>query len=868
MAFPGRSTGPQKTQAGQHAQWNGAATVFKGCGNSMTRRIIFQIHWFLGITAGLVLAWMGVTGAIMSFREELLEVFTPALYAPGPPAGPDLSPDLLIARIAKANPGYYVSRLDLETDRDRTHGAMVMERGGAGWRMAQIDRATGAWLGDAPAAPAFNALADLHRWLTLPGGSNVIGRQVTGICALALVFFALSGLYLRWPRRVTNWRSWLALDMQKTGRNFWRALHAVTGTWVFLAYLTSAMTGLWWCYDWYQSGATYILTGKEIPSKAAPPAATIGGPAATVSLDRAWTSFQSETGGTYASVRIALPPPGQTVDSVTFQARPADARHLRQTDRYSFEPATGRMLGRDFYDRRPLRTVIAESVFELHRGSFFGLPGRIIIFLSSATMPLFTITGYLLYLARRRRKQVAANSFPDEEIEDGLPDLIIVYATQTGGAERMARDAAHAFRLGGRSPRLIPAAQLTPQLLASTETALFVVSTYGEGEPPDMARGFARRMMQTPVRLEHLRYGILARGDREYVDFCGFGAAIDQWLAKSGAQAIFEMIAMDSEDAAAADAWHQELEHLGAVDTGEQSRVWQEWRLASRVLLNPLSHHAKAFHLKLTPADGSDLEWLAGDIVEIQPQNSEVLVETFLKASGLPRPSPAMQLKLSRAMLPADGIVQSEEDLAALPELPLREYSAASIPADGTLDLVVRQVSGAKGQFGIGSGWLTAHMRVGDLLSLRLRPNPGFRVDDDAGSLILIGNGTGIAGLRAHIRAMERRGRGGHWLLFGERSRGSDAFFEEEISGWLANGILARVDRAFSRDPDCGRYVQDLVAGAGVEFAEWLNRGATLLVCGSLQGMAPAVHSAVASVIGEERLEELAELGRYKRDVY
>ena len=842
----------------------------------MTRRILFQVHWFLGITAGLVLAWMGVTGAIMTFREEMLEAISPALFAPGTPAGPDLAPDALVARIAAANPGYFVSRLDLETDRKRTHSAMVLKPDGKGWRIGQVDRATGAWLGYAPGSAALDAVADLHRWLTLPGGSNLVGRQVTGICALALVFFALSGLYLRWPRRVTDWRSWLVLDTHKTGRNFWRALHAVTGTWVFLAYLTSALTGLWWCYDWYERGGTYLLTGKEVASSPAPPPVTSAntGP---LSIDRAWAQFRQQTGNGYASVRIQLPSPGQAADAVTFEARPFSARHLRQVDRFTYRPATGLILGRDFYDRRPLSTVVAESIFELHRGSFFGLPGRIVIFTSSALMPLFTITGYLLYLSRRRRKREARAQVSGGSEDGAAPitatsgtgELLIAFASQTGGAERLARTAAQAFHMAGQDPRLLPVAQLTPDALAKAKTALFVLSTYGEGEPPDMARGFARRLAHDPGRLDSLQFGILARGDREYRDFCGFGEMVDRSLADAGARALFPMIKMDGDDDAAVASWSEELARLGAQVTATPAQEWQTCRLVSRVALNPQSAHAKAFHLKFVPAEGSKLDWEAGDIAEIQPQNDPALLARIVASSpSLASLHGEAKQQLARAALPDGTTTLTAQELVSLRALPQREYSAASTQADGTLDLVVRQTVGPDGRLGIGSGWLTQYMGVGGTLALRMRANYGFRVADDAGPLILIGNGTGIAGLRAHIRAREQAGRGGHWLLFGERSRSHDAFFANEIDAWLANGTLARIDRSYSRDPDCGHYVQDLLAGAKDEIADWIHRGATVLVCGSLQGMAPAVHAALVNSVGAERLDQLAELGRYKRDVY
>lgn len=199
---------------------------------------------------------------------------------------------------------------------------------------------------------------------------------------------------------------------------------------------------------------------------------------------------------------------------------------------------------------------------------------------------------------------------------------------------------------------------------------------------------------------------------------------------------------------------------------------------------------------------------------------------------------------------------------------PMREYSAASIPADGTLDLVVRQVRHEDGNLGLGSGWLTDHMAPGETVSLRVRPNPGFRMAVNGRPLILIGNGTGIAGLRAHMRQQAHEGGKGHWLLFGERSRLHEAFFDAELTAWQESGLLARIDRSFSRDAECGRYIQHLLEEARDEIAAWMDRGAVILVCGSLTGMAEGVHETLARIFGVDMLDRFAELERYKRDVY
>lgn len=153
-------------------------------------------------------------------------------------------------------------------------------------------------------------------------------------------------------------------------------------------------------------------------------------------------------------------------------------------------------------------------------------------------------------------------------------------------------------------------------------------------------------------------------------------------------------------------------------------------------------------------------------------------------------------------------------------------------------------------------------------MPLRLVANPSFTLMDDAQPCIFIGNGSGFAGLRAHLRERVRRGHGRNWLVYGERASRHDAFFVDELSGWRARGLLARADIAYSRDQPERIYVQDKLRAAADELAVWVNEGAVVYVCGSLAGMAPGVDAALADILGMDAFDELIALGRYRRDVY
>lgn len=199
------------------------------------RAVWLQLHWFVGITAGTLLAVIGLTGAIMAFEDELLDVLNPGVMTVDAEARPRLQPELLLQAAQRVRPGERAVSIVLEADPGSTvlvrFAALQGERHGPDVRVHPY---TGAVLPALRFEAAFNWVEELHRWLLLP---RAPGRLVLGILALCLVGLALSGLYLRWPRKPANWRTWLTFNTSLRGRSFLWALHAIAGTWALVAYL-------------------------------------------------------------------------------------------------------------------------------------------------------------------------------------------------------------------------------------------------------------------------------------------------------------------------------------------------------------------------------------------------------------------------------------------------------------------------------------------------------------------------------------------------------------------------------------------------------------------------------------------------------
>ncbi|MFC5475280.1 PepSY domain-containing protein [Paraherbaspirillum soli] len=817
----------------------------------MFKKIWFQLHWLLGITAGSVLMVVGVSGALLSFSDEFLDLFNPAVMHVAPRAAALLTPAELLARLQVSEPDMRV--VSVRVSREADASARIMLAPPPGVRRGEtrfVDPYTGALLARLKGNDFFQFVERLHRWLL---ASSELGKVLTGSATLCLLVLALSGLYLRWPRRPLAWRNWIKLDFGLSGRSLLWNLHAVLGTWVLLVYLLFSLTGMYFAFGWFKQAADF-LAGQSAPqgapkklAKAAPR------PSVPTDLTLTWSVFLRETGGAYSSAQLRLPE--QLGQPVQINYLDPDPAHEQARNRMSVQPSSGQVALHERYADKTAAGRLLASVYPLHVGTYFGWPGRIVMMLAGGGLPLFGISGWMLYLDRRRkqrrvlaeRAQLGSSAAAHDRVQD---TILVAFASQSGQSERLALRTAAALQAAEMPVAVQSLAQLVPERLRYYQRVLFVVSTFGDGDPPDSARRFARQLaQQAGSGLGHMQYAVLALGERHYQRFCGFAHSLVQCLSGQGARVLFPMIELDHGNPAAAAAalkqWQQALGGLAGIADGQLAASMQEqvsysaWRLSERRCLNPGSQGGAMFHLEFEAADRSTPAWLSGGLVKIVPRHAP---EHSLPTSGDHSPPP----------LPA-----------------ARRYSIASIPAAGRMHLLVRQVRHAHG-LGLASGWLTERMPLGSVIEMRLLPNPGFELAAGDAPCIFIGNGSGLAGLRGHLQARVRNGHRRNWLLFGERNRTHDFHYRDEIERWQADGFLERVDLAFSRDQAERIYVQDKLRtpAAAAALRAWVDDGALIYVCGSLDGMAAGVDAALADILGSAMLDDLTAAGRYRRDIY
>lgn len=229
--------------------------------------------------------------------------------------------------------------------------------------------------------------------------------------------------------------------------------------------------------------------------------------------------------------------------------------------------------------------------------------------------------------------------------------------------------------------------------------------------------------------------------------------------------------------------------------------------------------------------------------------------------------------------------LEPEDLYQILRKLPPREYSISSsyqsLPDEVHITVgAVRYNTHGRDRSGVCSVQFAERIQPGDTVPIYLKRNPNFKFPKDGDTpVIMIGPGTGIAPFRAHMQEREEYGyKGNTWLFFGDQHFTTDFLYQTEWQEWLKDGFLEKMNVAFSRDTDQKVYVQHRITEHSKEFNEWLEKGASIYICGDEKNMAKDVHQAIRNVLVKEQnlteedaesyLKQMKKDKRYQRDVY
>jgi sulfite reductase (NADPH) flavoprotein alpha-component len=571
------------------------------------------------------------------------------------------------------------------------------------------------------------------------------------------------------------------------------------------------------------------------------------------------------------------------------------------------------------------------------------------------------LSGYVLGTAQvqvHAGKQSAANIKQKKEVT-------ILYGSQTGNAQGLSKKAAKKLDDNGFQVNLMSMSDFKPNNIKKVKNLLIIVSTHGEGDPPDKALSFHEFLHgRRAPKLTDLNFSVLSLGDSSYEFFCQTGKEFDARLEELGGTRLYPRFDCDLDFDEPATEWLEGV--LGSLSEGQEENDQHnlsQGRLAhpiqtveseysrtnpfkaevlENINLNGRGSNKETHHLELS-LEGSGLTYEPGDSLAIYPENNQELVATLLKeiqwnpdeVVTVNKQGDTLSLKealtsyfeitiLTKALLEKVAklstnnrlieliSLEKESDLKAyisgrdlldlvrdfglwgdsaqefvsvLRKMPARLYSIASSLAANPEEVhltvsAVRFQTHGRERNGVCSTYCADLLKPGDTVPVYIQHNENFKLPPDPNRpIIMIGPGTGVAPFRSFMQEREEIGaEGKSWLFFGDQHFVTDFLYQTEWHKWLKDGVLTKMDVAFSRDTEQKVYVQHRMVAQSKELFEWLEQGATVYICGDEKNMAHDVHTTLLDIIekegrlsrenAEKYLTDMQQNKRYQRDVY
>ncbi len=571
------------------------------------------------------------------------------------------------------------------------------------------------------------------------------------------------------------------------------------------------------------------------------------------------------------------------------------------------------------------------------------------------------LTGYLSAQAALAGSE-AVTSAPSAAaaVQPVSKDVTVLYGSQTGNSEGLAKKTAQHLEDKGFQVTLSSMSDFKPNNLKKINNLLVIVSTHGEGDPPDNALSFHEYVHgRRAPKLDHLSFSVLSLGDSSYEFFCQTGKEFDERFKELGGTRLFDRVDCDLDYDEPFSEWLQGV--ASSLSEGEAVSIPQESagvnnqavseysrtnpfyaEVLENINLNGRGSNKETRHLELS-LEGSGLVYEPGDSLGIYPTNNPALVDELIQTCGwnaeesvtVHKNGDTLPLKealtshfeitvLTKPLLQKIAELTKSESLYALLEegneeklkeyiagrdlvdaardfgpfegtaadftsilrkIPARLYSiASSLKANDeevhlTIGAVRYDAHGRERQ-GVCSILCAERLQPGDTLPVYIQHNQNFKLPQDPDApIIMVGPGTGIAPFRSFMQEREEMGANGKsWLFFGDQHFVTDFLYQTEWQKWLKDGVLTKMDVAFSRDTEEKVYVQHQMKKQSKELFEWLEQGAYVYICGDEKHMAHDVHNTLLSIIQEEGamskekaesyLANLQQQKRYQRDVY
>lgn len=376
------------------------------------KAIAAWLHLWIGLTTGIIVVIVSITGCILVFDEELFEYFHPDLVtATGTGPTRPVSELLLVAQKALGgkkeitdirmgqNGKSYVftaTKVNKRSDITLSYFSQFKYRDDV-----YVNPYTGRVLGVIDVRyEFFNVIEQLHRQLLLV---KPVGSVVVGSCILLFLLMMVTGFILWFPRNYRQLRQNLSVKWKAKWKRVNYDLHNSLGFYVLPVAMIIAITGLVWSFKWWEKGI-YKTLGSPKPVVLLRKAPAVNTADTTGNhLDQIVHTLKQEVKGNYLTIGLNLPEEGNKV-LIAFVYIKNRTDGWRNISYYYFDTRTGRLFDQIKHTQKPLGLKWRNSNKDIHTGRIYGLPTQILAFLASLVCASLPITGFLIWWNKRRKK--------------------------------------------------------------------------------------------------------------------------------------------------------------------------------------------------------------------------------------------------------------------------------------------------------------------------------------------------------------------------------------------------------------------------------------------------------------------------------
>ncbi len=367
------------------------------------RKLMNDLHLWLGVASGLILFVVCLTGTIYTFRTEIEEALEPQKFKVEVVKEKVVTLQQLIDKVQLETQGKIVG-ITIPNDPNKTYSFRVKkspkERRE---KKYYVDPYNGNIKGnsDGIAADFFMVVFKLHRWLLL---DMKTGRIIVGIATLIFVFLCLSGLILwfpkKWKRR--NFKQGLKIKTNANWKRLNYDIHNTLGFYALIIMLIMAFTGLCWSFDWYRDGLGNVLGAKVFDRSKEKATSDTLHISSKISYEEMKGRVEEELNYT-GTFEMYLPNKKEGVIHVrTYNPEKWSAS---TPDKLILDQYSGKILKTTIFSELPLNERIANLIYPLHTGEIYGIYSKIIYFIVCLIATTLPITGTLIWINKLKKKK-------------------------------------------------------------------------------------------------------------------------------------------------------------------------------------------------------------------------------------------------------------------------------------------------------------------------------------------------------------------------------------------------------------------------------------------------------------------------------